>query len=107
MLETNISRRSFMTASASIAGLAALSAGVPLGASVFSAEAGADQKRFMIDVLDKYTGHTRHIKPEFIQMFADRFTEIYGVVDYKQMFSGPLGESRLVTLFLKSVFRKA
>lgn len=105
MLNKTISRRSFMTASASISGLAVLAAGVPLSNALLNSGTLEAQKAHMVTVLDKYTGHTRHVKAEYIQMFANRFAEIYGVVDYKAYFSGPIGEHRLVTLFLKSVFR--
>lgn len=107
MQDKTISRRSFMTASASITGLAALGAGLPLGAKLLSSDETKAQKRFMTKVLDRSTAQSKRSSPEYIDLFVDRFAEVYGVVDYKEVFSGPFGEFRLTKLFLKSVYRPA
>lgn len=107
MQDKTISRRSFMTASASITGLAALGAGLPLGAKLLSDNDAKAQRRFMTEILDRSTAQAKRSKPEYIDLFVSRFEEVYGVVDYKEMFSGPFGEYRLSKLYIKSVFRPA
>lgn len=107
MLEKTISRRSFITASASIAGLGALSSGLGMGLGLLDSSKIDEQQKFMSQVLTRYTGHSDKIKPEYIELFTARFTEVYGAVDYQVLFGGPIGEFRLIKLFLRSVFRTA
>lgn len=104
MSQTTISRRDFMTAAASVGGLAVLAGGVGLS-SPFERGADEEQTRFIVSVLDRYTVRTEKIKPAHIDLFAKRFNAVYGKVDYEQLFSGPIGEYKLVKFFLKSVMR--
>lgn len=107
MLNITISRRHFMSASASVAGLAALGTGIGVGMSMRNNASADGQKRYMTAILDRYTVQSARVKLEYIDLFVSRFAEVYGVVDYQDMFAGPVGEYRLIKLFLKSVFRAA
>ena len=101
------SRRGFLQGSVGAAGLIAL----PLGATVSvteneSAEVRA-QNAYIEAVLFKHTGASRQINKDKIRVFAQRFTQTYGLVDYRRMYSGMVGEYQLTRLYVRSAYKPA
>lgn len=103
MTKTKTSRRRFLQGSVGIMGLAA----VPLTLSQRQDETLSVAERAQIAhieaVLHKQAGRSRQLRIEHIRVFARRFTEEYGVVDYRQRYSGLVGEYHLTRLFVRSV----
>lgn len=104
MLNKKTSRRALLKSSAQVAGLAAATPtlGWALGQPDETSPETA-QKRFIEAVLKKHASKSRTATVEEIREFAERFTEVNGVVDYKGMFSTISGEYRLTRLFVRSV----
>jgi len=105
MFNTNTSRRALLKASAGLGAIVA----VPMtmsGADVSTDDpASRAQKAFIEAVLQKHTGRSRAVRPQQVTLFARRFTEEYGVVDYKRMYGGIVGEYRLTRLFARSIHK--
>ncbi len=98
------SRRNFLKGSAGAAGILV----VPMVAAkghepglTNSVEERA-QKAYLEAVLHKHTGRSRKLNARQVRVFAQRFTEEYGVVDYKALYSSIAGEYRLTRLFVRS-----
>lgn len=104
MSTTITSRRNFLKGSASAAGILV----VPMAAASRSTATLSDsieeraQKAYLEAVLHKHTGRSRKLNAKQVRLFAQRFTEEYGVVDYKTLYSGIAGEYRLTRLFVRS-----
>lgn len=98
------SRRNFLKGSAGAAGILV----VPMVAAKEHAPSSTDsleeraQKAYLEAVLHKHTGRSRKLNARQVRTFAQRFTEMYGVVDYKTMYSGIAGEYQLTRLFVRS-----
>ena len=104
MLNKKTSRRALLKSSAQIAGLAATVpvVGWTLGEQLEATPETA-QKQFIEAVLKKHASKSQTATLEEIREFAERFTEVNGVVNYKGMFSTISGEYRLARLFVRSV----
>ncbi len=104
---TQTSRRALLKATAGLGAIVA----VPMtlhGADVDTDDpASRAQKAFIEAVLHKHTGRSRAVQRQQVTLFARRFTEEYGVVDYRQMYSGIVGEYRLTRLFARSLHMSA
>jgi len=100
MNKKSISRRRFIKGSAGVAGLVMAPAVLKInGAS------GADlnaQIAYIEEVLLRQTKTSKKLHKEHVQIFARRFTEEYGQVDFRGMYSGLAGEYRLTRLFVRS-----
>lgn len=105
MFKTNTSRRALLKASAGLGAMVV----VPMtmrGAAVDTDDpASRAQKAFFEAVLHKHTGRSLAVQRQQVRLFARRFTEEYGVVDYKQMYGGLVGEYRLTRLFARSIHK--
>lgn len=107
MLNKKISRRMVLKASSTLAGAAALAAA---GAwrlndgtqSTLDARKFA-QISFIESVLKKHSASSKTVTEAEIQVFAARYTQVNGVVDYKRLFTGIGGEYRLTRIFVRSV----
>ena len=60
---------------------------------------------FIKAVLQKHSRGSVVVNRKHVNEFATRFTEQYGVVDYKRFYSGPHGEYKLTRLFARSIFQ--
>lgn len=98
------SRRNFLKGSAGAAGILvvpmAAAKGLEFGPTDSLEERA--QKAFLEAVLQKNTGRSRKLNSKQVQTFARCFTEEYGVVDYKALYSGIAGEYKLTRLFVRS-----
>ena len=101
-LTTTSSRRDFLKGSAAAAGILV----VPMVATAKTRPTDSvderAQKAYLEAVLQKHTGRSRKLNQTQVRHFAQRFTEEYGVVDYKALYSGIAGEYRLTRLFVRS-----
>lgn len=98
------SRRNFLKGSAGAMGIAVVPMVVGHGDALspqWTAEERA-QSAYLEAVLQKHAGRSRKLGMAKIRLFAQRFTETYGVVDYKSLFGGVAGEYRLTRLFVRS-----
>ena len=98
------SRRGFLQGAAGVGGVMVvpLSMAKPLRSEAFDSPAERAQIAFIEAVLHKHTGRSRKLKNAQVRLFAQRFTEEYGVVDYKSLYHGIAGEYRLTRLFVRS-----
>ena len=104
-LKTN--RRSFLQGSMAAAGWIAL----PVSAKAIPAEEESvdvrAQNAYIESVLFKHTGASRQLNKDKIRVFAQRFTQTYGLVDYRRMYSGTVGEYKLTRLYVRSAYKTA
>lgn len=102
--EELISRRRFLYGSAGAAGLLVMphAAGSWAPANASDSPEEYAQKAYIEAVLVKHTGCSRRLNKRQVRTFADRFTQVYGVVDYRGMYGGIAGEYRLTRLFVRS-----
>jgi len=110
MLKSNTSRRDMLKVSAALAGAASvmpssLTAGTNASNSANLAPSVAveAQNRFIQQLLIKHAAGSKTTRPEDIEAFAKRFTEINGVIDYQAEFSTIDGEYRITRAFVKSL----
>lgn len=105
IFKTNTSRRALLKASAGLGAIVAVPMALT-GAEIDTNDpASRAQKAFIEAVLHKHTGRSQAVRRQQVQLFARRFTEEYGVVDYKQMYGGIIGEYRLTRLFARSIHK--
>ncbi|WP_373084841.1 twin-arginine translocation signal domain-containing protein [Zhongshania sp.] len=100
MNKKSISRRSFIKGSTGLAGLM-MAPGVLKINGARCADLNA-QIAYIEEVLLRQTKTSKKLHKKHVQIFAQRFTEEYGQVDYKSIYSGLAGEYRLTRLFVRS-----
>ncbi len=105
MNKKSISRRGFIKGSAGIAGLIAAPAVLKITGE--SREGNDAQISYIESVLLKQIKSSKKLQKKHVQDFARRFTEEYGQVDYKKLYSGLAGEYRLTRLFVRSAYLAA
>lgn len=107
MLNKQISRRTVLKASSTLAGAAALAAAgawkLSDGTPGTPGARKVAQISFIESVLKKHSAGSKTVTEAEIQAFAARYTEVNGVVDYKRLFTGIGGEYRLTRIFVRSV----
>ncbi|MFT7403217.1 hypothetical protein [Zhongshania sp.] len=97
-----ISRRRFIVGSTGAASLMLIPTISFLKGNSGDTSGAYAQRVYIETVLLKHTKKSKKLHQKHVQVFAKRFTDQYGEVDYKTMYSGLAGEYRLTRLFVRS-----
>ena len=101
---TKTTRRAFLQATASLGAIVSVPMAFSDPEPVLSNPEQRAQAAYIEAVVHKNLGRAREVPSQKIRLFALRFTEHYGVVDYKKMYGGIVGEYRLSRLFARSLY---
>lgn len=98
------SRRAFLQATAGLGAVVSVPLALTEPLPDFDDPAARAQVAYIEAVVHKHLGRSRQVQTRSIRVFAHRFTQHYGVVDYKTMYGGIVGEYRLSRLFARSLY---
>lgn len=98
------SRRAFLQATAGLGAVVSVHLLMADCVPEFHDPASRAQVAYIEAVVHKHLGRSSQVHGASIRLFARRFTQQYGVVDYKAMYGGIVGEYRLSRLFARSLY---
>ncbi len=103
MKSVQTTRRAFLRGSTGTLG--ALVLPVPLVCAGEDADDPAlrEQQAFIRSVLHKQVSRSGTIRRHHVNAFARGFNKTYGLVEYRDIFGGLVGEYRLTRLFVRSL----
>lgn len=103
MREFQTSRRAFLKVSGGTVGALAVPAAFAMPRGHGDAAELGRQASFLRSVLHKQVNHSDTIRRKHVDKFVAQFGETYGLVDYRGLYSGLVGEYRLTRLFVRSL----
>ncbi len=104
MRDIRSTRRAFLKGSTGALGALAMPVSIAAPARDAEDEQIKAQKAFLKSVLHKHVKRSNHIQRKHVDAFTQRLCEQHGLVDYRQQYSGLVGEYRLTRLFVRSLY---
>lgn len=107
MKDTQTTRRQFLKVSTGTVGVLASPVSMAWAKQHRDASELDAQSVFIKRVLNKNVRRSNRIHRKHVAAFAEKFGETYGVVAYRELYSGLVGEYRLTRMFVRSLNRSA